>query len=202
MQKRGKDGKFKTATPWWKEPTHKICYFDLETTGFKGDVNWVICWAVLGDQDNKVVTDYSTTEEMLNYRQRDKRIIRNLRDELAKYDTIVTYNGIMFDAKMFRTRLMHWGYKPFKYKEKLHIDLYWKVKSLWNLSRASLANATKFSKIVGKTPLEFDYWTRASYGDMQAMKKLLEHNRQDVLILRDLFWHIEPYCKPFEKKSF
>ena len=201
MQNRNKDGKFGVALPWWRDPNIKICYFDIETTGFKGDNNFIICWAVLGDEDTKPVVDFATPEELGDWRKRDKRIVTTLKDTLSAYDAIVTYNGIMFDAKMFKTRLVYWDRKPFLWKEKLHIDLYWKAKTLFNLSRTSLANVTKLFGIEGKTPLEFEYWSRAAYGDPAAMRKLLVHNRGDVIILRDLFWAMEPYCK-FEKKPF
>lgn len=201
MQTRDKAGKFKPAVPWWRVPGFKLGFFDLETTGFTGNDDYIVCWAVLGETDKKVVTDAITTEEVIKGTL-DKRIIRTLRDELNKYDAIVTYNGIMFDAKMFRTRCLANGIKPFAWKEKLHIDLYWRVRSLMNLSRSSLAVSTKFLGIEGKTPLDFKYWKRAAIGDKSAMKKLLEHNRGDVIILRDLLWALEPYGKPFEKKNF
>ena len=201
MQNRDKNGKFEPAIPWWREPHQSLCFFDIETTGFTGNNDYMICWAVLGENDTKVATDNITTEEVVKG-SLDKRITKSLWHELNKYTAIVTYNGIMFDAKMFRTRCFAHGIRPFiGATEKRHIDLYWRVKTIFNLSRSSLAVATKFLDIPGKTPLDFSYWKRAAIGDKKSMRELLVHNRGDVEILRDLFWKLEPYSK-FPKKVF
>lgn len=198
LQLRNELGQFLPPIKWWKEL--KMCHFDLESTGFYGDQDYIICWAVKEHDKSRVVTDSITQKEVISGAY-DKRIMSSLYKELSKYDIITTYYGSVFDAKMFKTRCMVHGIEPFYVRQKFHIDIFWKVKTLLNLRRCSLKMACKFFGIKGKTELEIEYWKRAGLGDKAAMEKLLLHNRNDVIILNKLFNKIEPYCK-FDKKGF
>jgi uncharacterized protein YprB with RNaseH-like and TPR domain len=206
MQLRSLDGKFVSNQFWYlgtnpdTNKPYRICFFDLESTGFEGNNDYLICSAIKEYKNPKVWTDYITQDDVLSHKF-DKELVANTKAQLEKYDIIVTYNGILFDAKMFRTRMMAHGIKPFDLKQKIHFDLYWKVRTLLNLSRSSLKVATKFFGIEGKTDLDFSVWKLASLGDKKVMKGLLEHNRQDVIILEKLFEELRPYCK-FDKRSF
>lgn len=205
QQKRDRNGRFVPNQFWYEDynpntgQPYKLCFFDLESTGFEGNNDYLICSAIKDWKSDKVWTANISTDDVLSHKF-DKDLVAKTRAELDKYDIIVTYNGILFDNKMFRTRMMAHNIDPFDLKEKIGFDLYWKVRSLLNLSRSSLKVATKFFGIDGKTDLDFSVWKLAALGDKKVMKGLLEHNRQDVIILEKLFEKIRPYCK-FDKRS-
>lgn len=182
---------------WWQDM--RMGFLDIETNDLIADpdVGWMVCWAIK-ERNGKVVTDNLTQEEVLAWKP-DKRITKTLIEEMRKYDVLVTYNGILFDNKYIRTRAFAWKLDFPKWKELLHIDLYWKARTLFRLSHTTLNNVTKLLDIEGKTKLDFYYWKRASLGDPKAMKKLLEHNRADVVILEQAFDELKDYCK-FDKK--
>lgn len=188
----------KPLRQWWEDM--KIGFFDIETNDLVADPNigWMVCWAIKERGNKKVVTDHLTQEEVLAWKP-DKRITKSLIAEMRKYDVLVTYNGILFDNKFVRTRAFNWKLDFPKWKELLHIDLYWKARTLFRLSHTTLKNVTKLLDIEGKTRLDFYYWKRASLGDPKCMKELLIHNREDVIILENAFEQLKDYCK-FDKK--
>jgi uncharacterized protein YprB with RNaseH-like and TPR domain len=126
----------------------------------------------------------------------DKRIVESLLEELNNnIDIAVTYYGTGFDIPFLRSRVLHWGHLFPDYGSKYHFDLYYRVRSLLKLHRNSLAAASAFFGIEGKTPIKIETWNKARYGDKKALKEVLVHNDGDVDILEKLFDRLEDYSK-------
>ncbi len=80
-----------------------------------------------------------------------------------------------------------------------HFDLYYTVRSKLGISRKSLAVATKFLGIVGKTPVTGAAWAKAKYADPEAMEYIKIHNIEDVKILEELHDVLWPHRKWIRK---
>jgi len=190
-----------SSVRWWENDGLRLAFLDIETSELKPNVGYMVSWAIKEMGNSKVITDNITKKDIFNYQTFDKKIVESLLNEMNKYDVFVTYYGQMFDAKFIRSRALVNGFEPPKYKQKLHIDLYWKAVQIMNLSSGSLDSVTKFFGIKGKTKLDIKYWKLASIGHQPSMEKLLIHNRNDVIILEKLFWKLEKYCN-FERQGF
>ena len=197
-------------------------YLDIEVTGgFKANFGHMISWAMyIPDEPQKylvnqtgpvaydlengfgvddpnfegeVLYDWISRRDAINWKRFDKRITKSLLKAIDKVDILVTYWGTGFDVPYMRTRALYWGFPFPKYQEKLHLDLYYNVRSLLKLGRNSLAQATAFFGIEGKSQVDFDVWNRASVGDQEAMEYVIEHNIEDVKILAVLHSKIGGY---------
>ena len=184
---------------WYENPDLKIGFLDIETTGLEADTGYMVCWSIKERGETKVIMDWLKKEEVFNYKF-DRRITTSLVDTMRQFDVLVTYNGILFDCKYIRTRAFYWKIDFPKWKELLHIDLYWKARNLFRLSHTTLNNVTKLLAIDGKTKLDFSYWGLAGLGNPKAMKQMLKHNKADVEILELAFNEIKEYCK-FDKRG-
>ncbi len=177
---------------WWRGKT--IAYLDIETTAFQADIGLMITWSIKYQGDNKIRTGRILKEELFDGRY-DKRIVRELLDELQNVDIVVTYYGKGFDAPFLRSRAMWWGFHFPAFNSMVHWDLYYYCKRLFKLTRRSLDNITRFLSIEGKTHLVALEWAEARYGQKAIMDKIMKHNIEDVKILEMLHEKVEDQVK-------
>ena len=182
---------------WWADK--KIAYLDIETSDLKADFGIVLSWC-LKYKDNKHIYSGVITRKDIESGTFDKRIIKDLLEELENVDVVCTYYGTYFDVPFLRTRSERWRLDFPKYGYIYHWDLYFKAKMLFATHRKSLGVITHFLGIEGKTPLDPEIWFIARYGDAKALREILGHNEQDVIILEKLHKRIEDYTK-WAKKS-
>jgi uncharacterized protein YprB with RNaseH-like and TPR domain len=181
------------SIPWYKEAGLKIGYLDIESDGLKADFATMLSWAIK-EKDGKVYYDTVTKEELFNGTG-DKRLVSTLLSTLSHFKIIVSYYGTGFDLKYIRSKALHYGLPFPEYGDIFHFDLYYSVKNKLCLSRSSLANATEYLGIEGKTPLKHSVWVKAKYGDPEALALVLEHNIADVKITEELHNKLEPFSK-------
>ena len=170
---------------WWHNKT--IAYLDIEATNL--DANWglMLSWCLKYRDDKKVRRGIITKKELFNGTF-DKRITKELLEELENVDIVVTFYGTRFDIKFVRTRATYWGMEPEfpAYGELYHWDLYFKVRSKYKLSSNRLGVVCDFFGIKGKTKLDPEVLIKARFGDKAALKNILIHNIRDVEILEKL----------------
>ena len=182
---------------WWENK--RIAYLDIETSDLKADFGIVLTWCLKFQKDKNIYSAIITKEDIED-RTFDKRIIKSLLEALENVDIVVTYYGTDFDIPFLRTRAEKWRLDFPKYGYIAHWDLYYKVKKLFKTHRKSLGVVTNFLGISGKTFIDGDIWFVAQYGDEKALKYILEHNKQDVIILEKLHERIKEYSK-WERRS-
>lgn len=183
----------KTGMPWYKYPGYKIGYLDIEVDNLKANFGTMLSWAIK-EREGNVTYDAITKDELFEGTV-DERIVKSLIDELKKYRIIVTYYGTGMDIPYIRTKALFYGIDFPGYGELYHWDLYYTVRNKLQLSRNSLAVATEYLGIVGKTPLKAEIWNRAKYGDPEAIDNVVEHNIGDVEILEELHNRLAPFRK-------
>lgn len=178
---------------WWEGK--KIAYFDIETAvSLHADRGFMLSWCLKNENDKVVKYDIIRKEELFNL-EFDKRIVKSAIQEIENNDIIVTYYGKGFDAPYLRTRAIYWDLPFPEYGTVMHWDLYYQVKRLLKVSRRSLDNVTNLFGISGKTHIDWFVWLNAQYGDKKALKSVLEHNKQDVIILEKLHKRLGGFAK-------
>lgn len=179
---------------WWHNK--RIGYFDIEANELKANWGLMLSWCIKDRDTDKIYSSIITKEELFN-KDYDVRVTKELLEIMPEFDILVTYYGTGFDIPFVRTRATYWnqkldlGVKFPKYGSIYHWDLYYKVRQKYQLHNNRLGTATQFFGIEGKTHLDPEKMIDARYGDPEALKWLLHHNVEDVIILQrlhDLLW--------------
>lgn len=101
------------------EGADKLCFFDLEATGLRGDYNSILVGSIKAFQSDPVTFKIKQPGN-------DQKLVRDIKNELEKYTVICGYYSKGFDVPMLNTRLLKWRQDPLK--RLLHIDMYYSLK--------------------------------------------------------------------------
>lgn len=170
---------------WYQSPDYRIGYFDIETTAdFNADWGTVLTWCIK-EKDGEIFSSVITREELLN-KTYDKRVVEEFVSKLREFNIIIGYYSTNFDMPFMRTKALHYGLEFPGYGDLYHWDLFYTVKAKLKLSRRSLDNVCDYLNIEGKTPISKEIWMNARYGDEDALRYVLDHNKGDVIITEKL----------------
>lgn len=174
----------------------RIAMWDIETTNLNALMGRVLCGAIypLATEkgiDGKVKVfrcDRAPfkTDDVLD----DSKLCIAMRDELEKYNMVVTWNGKLFDAPFLNARLALVGERP--YQPQLHLDIMWYAAgSSLRIGSKKLVNVQKFFNVENaKTEIKWADWQRAAGGDKKAMNEVVTHCEQDVKVLGEVYWKL------------
>ena len=176
----------------------RIGYFDIESSGLKANFDYALSWCIKTRGKDEYKTGVISVLDIQNYTL-DKRIIKELVEQLKKYDIIVTYYGTGFDFPFIRTRAMMNKIEFLPFGSLQHKDLYYAVKFKMKLHRNSLDSACAALGIKGKNHIKGNYWMKAKLGDPVALAYVLDHNKKDCAILEQLHKRLENYVKDSTK---
>jgi uncharacterized protein YprB with RNaseH-like and TPR domain len=117
------------------EKTKKIAFVDIEATGLRGDYNSVLV---------VVVKPYGGKAKVFKVKQagNDKKVVREVKEELEKYEAWVTFYGKGYDIPMLNTRLLRWRINPIE--KRPHVDLYYTLKYNTLMSRRGQGAVLRF----------------------------------------------------------
>jgi DNA polymerase elongation subunit (family B) len=171
-----------------------IAFFDIETTDLKAFMGRILGASIadcFGNITHRTYKDFGG-KTILD----DSGIAGWLKDELEKYDILVSWNGKLFDSPFINARLMRGLQLPVRSDMK-HLDLMYYAKGQFmRIGSAKLDNVAKFLKVDNqKTPISWDAWALAATGDDAALADVMEHCDADVLVLGDVFERLKPLVK-------
>jgi hypothetical protein len=185
----------------------KVLYLDIETAPlrsftwrlWKQDIptgaiisDWfMLSWAAKWQGADGVMSQSLKRNEV--FEEDDHRIVETLWHLLDKADIVCTHNGERFDIPKIRSRFLVNGLPPTS--NYLQIDTLKIVKKEFGFSSNKLDYIAKVLGIEGKLPTGLELWIRCMKGDSTALKQLEEYNRQDVLVLENVYMKLRPYMK-------
>lgn len=169
---------------------NKVAFFDIETTGFNKDEDYIILISLgyFNEKNNFTIKQYfseSISEE--------SKVLLDFSKDLLGFNTWCSYNGIAFDAP-FIERRMKVNQIPFKEPQN-HIDLYRMIRPYYKqlgLERCNLKTIEKHigisreDKIDGGESVEL-FWQYIKYKDNKVKDKIMLHNYEDVLNLPKIY---------------
>lgn len=170
----------------------RLSAFDIETSNLKANFGWMISWAM--ECDGKIIGDRILRSEFLDGTL-DLRIMKSFLDALKNTDVLIDYYGTNFDLPFLRTRAEILGLDFPAYGQKKHHDLYFSVRSKFQLSNNRLGTACEALGLAQKTHEPAWVWNAARIGNQEAIDKLYKYNINDVAITRQLFDRIRKYVK-------
>jgi uncharacterized protein YprB with RNaseH-like and TPR domain len=118
--------------------------------------------------------------------QTDKRLTREILDELNNYDIILTWYGKRYDIPFMKTRALKHGLEFIDPRIK-HIDLYDTAKHKLRMHSNRLEAVADFLGIHGKTKISPDAWNLSVRDNTEAMKEVVYHNVKDVEVLEFVY---------------
>ena len=187
----------------------RIASFDIETTDLRANMGTLLCasfheivppgyYGNHHDTPNKPYT-FVVESTFVGDPNPDKALAIALRDEIEKYNAIVTWNGKMFDIPFLNARLLFHRERPVR--PQFHIDaMYYAGSSSNRIGSRRLASVQQFLQLPDeKTSLDWDVWKAATRGDKKALKYIVKHCEIDVKVLSDAYWRLLPYIANIHK---
>lgn len=179
----------------------KLLYLDTETTGLSRGAGTVAFMVGIGRLENDglhvrqyYLTDYDQEEYML----------RQLVEDIAACDTIVTYNGKSYDLPLLQNRLIMNRINP-SVLSVPHVDLLHVARRVYKrrLQKCTLGDVEE--RILGIHRKEDlpgaevpERWFRfMKTGDRSLLDDILTHNEQDIATLAHLLYDLgKAYTQP------
>lgn len=155
----------------------------------------IICfaWKFLGDKEVKtasVVDYYGYQKNFLVTKNR--KLIDKLHNVMSSADIIVAQNGDNFDVKMANAEFIQYGLTPtppYKTVDTLKIA---RSKFKFNSNRLDDIGARLQLGRKVKTG-GFDLWLGCLRGEKASWDKMLEYNKQDVVLLEQIYLKLRPW---------
>ena len=183
----------------------KILIFDIETLPmvnytwgrFKQDValsqtikeSCMLCWAAKWLYEETMMSDVLTPDEVAS--RDDYRICLSLHKLIDEANAIVAYNGKKFDVPFINTRFLCNEMVPCK-PVKL-IDPYIDVKHNFKFSSNKMDEVATMLGLENKISTDFELWRKCDEGNRDALKQMVEYNRQDVVVLEQIYDEMLPW---------
>lgn len=171
----------------------KIAIVDIETSSLNADFGVVLCCGIKQYEKRGVKMFRADAYPTWNHhRSDDKRIVKDIIEELDSYDIIIAHNGQYFDKAFLNAKCVKYGIFP-RLRFKKFIDPVLVARRHMKVGRRSLAALSGFLDVdLEKSPLKVQYWVRASHdGDRTAMQYICMHCEMDVKVLESVYTKVK-----------
>lgn len=176
--------------------------YDLETSPNLGYVwgrwqqdviafeqEWMIlscAWKWLGDKSVHVVTMEKAADDL--------PVVEKLRELLDTADIVVAHNGLGFDDKKARARMLFHGLEPPSPFRSVDTLVLAKRSFAFTSNRLDdLCQVLGIGRKLGSGG--FDTWRGCLQGDPDAWRRLVNYNKHDVAILEKLYLRLLPWAE-------
>ena len=171
-----------------------MVFFDLETTGLAGGTGTYPFLLAFGFFENNNI---KLIQYFLPDYGREMSAFLDLRNQFQEKSILVSYNGKSFDYPLLKNRFVLNRFEdPFSTFS--HLDLLHFVRRLWKkkLDNCSLANVEKeifrFQRLndIEGSLIPYAYFEFLRDNNIDTMKRVIQHNIQDIISLVRLIYHI------------
>ncbi len=180
-----------------------VLFFDTETTGLSGGAGTVAFQLGMGYftsagfvVEQLLMRDYPYEAEMLS----------TLAARMKRFKVLCTFNGRTFDVPLIKSRFIM-NRMSDEMIPPVHADVLYPARRLWKLRLKQCTLSNLENKLLGVerdddlpgAEVPQTYFNYLKNGDFAPLEKVLEHNRQDIVSLAQLFYFLcEQVDKPEE----
>jgi len=175
-------------------------FLDTETTGLSGGVGTVAFQIGLGyfEEGRFVVEQFL----MRDYHE-EPAMLRELVSRLARFEVLVSFNGRAFDVPLLKSRLVL-GRLDAGRLSMPHADLLYPSRRLWKLRlgncrlchlEEALLGVSREDDLPGALVPQ-TYFQYLKDRNFDPIRRILDHNRQDVVSLAQLFFFL---CRAYDR---
>jgi uncharacterized protein YprB with RNaseH-like and TPR domain len=185
----------------------KLLFLDIETAPLKAytwglwkqDIystalisDWfMLSWSAKWLDDDAVMSQSLNQNEVLE--ENDKRIVETLWFLINQADIVCAHNGKRFDIPRIRSRFLVNGLPPTR--PYLQIDTLEVAKREFGFSSNRLDALAQILGLDRKLETGMALWVKCMQGDEEALKEMESYNRQDVIVLQEVYIKFRPFVK-------
>ena len=181
--------------PFPRDYRHEdVLFLDTETTGLSGGAGTVAFQIGIGYfEKNRFVTEQYL---MKSYAQ-ESLMLEDLSRKLRRFRVLCTFNGKSFDVPLLQSRFTMQRIDP-GCLPALHADVLYPARRLWKLRlkrctlsalEEDLLNVHRVDDLPG-AEVPQTYFRFLEDGNFEPLERILEHNRQDIVSLAQLYFLI------------
>ncbi len=161
------------------ESSRTLAVFDLEATGLRGDYNSVLCVSIKAYRGEPRTFSVTRAGD-------DKKVVKEAKDYLSKFDCVVGYYSKGFDMPMINTRLLKHGLSPVPKIH--HIDMYFTLRYNLLTARKSQGHLLDWLDTPEKKmSVSAEEWNRVLSHPKKAMPIMIKRCESDVAGLESLY---------------
>ena len=185
----------------------KILIFDIETAPMQAFVwkrwkenisleqtiseSFMLCWSAKWLYEEETFGDCLNSKEAIQ--ENDFRIVKSLYDLINKADILVAYNGKNFDIPYMNQRFLVYNLPP--YRPVGVVDPYETAKTVFKFSSNKMDNIATQLGLQNKLKTDFSLWKGCMSGDTASLNAMLKYNKQDVVVLEEIYTKMLPWLK-------
>lgn len=171
-----------------------VLFLDTETTGLSGGVGTVAFQIGLGYFTR---VGFVVEQFLMHDYPQEPEMLRQLAARMKRFSIICTFNGKSFDVPLLRSRLVMNRMKD-DCIPTVHADVLYPARRLWKLRLRQCTLGRLENQLLGVEREDdlpgamvpqayFQYLKDRQFGPME---KVLEHNRQDIVSLAQLYFEL------------
>lgn len=154
---------------------------------------YIICASWMWEGDSKIHS-VSVLDDPKRYAKDphdDYHVIKTLHEVLSQANVVVHHNGDSFDLRYAKTRMLAHKLPPLP--PMVTVDTYKTAKSQFMLNSNKLDYIGALLGLGQKLKTSPGLWIRVLNGDAKAVREMVTYNKQDVLLLKDVFYALAPH---------
>jgi predicted RNA-binding Zn-ribbon protein involved in translation (DUF1610 family) len=163
---------------------------------------YIVCaaWKWLGESKVHTVATTDNPELFAKDPHNDLHVVQTLQDVLSEADVIVHHNGDTYDIKFFRGRSLYHQFPPIPPFKSVDTKKIAKQHFMFNSNRLDYLG--QFLGVGRKADTRTGLWLDVLKGSKKAIKEMVTYNKQDVLLLEDIFLKLMPYVTNINQHLF
>ena len=170
----------------------RVLLFDVEATNLAANFGYLLCiaWKWSGAQKlyHMSIADTATfAKDPTN----DRELVQEFRKVVEDADIIVGHYSSRFDYPFLQARALYHSLLPFP-TDVRHVDTWRISRNTLKLNSNRLASLAAHLGVEEKTALSGPIWIKAMSGHKPSIKYVVEHCRQDVVVLEQVYEKIKP----------
>lgn len=159
---------------------------------------FMLTWSAKWYGKKKVYGSKLTPDEVLN--EDDSRICAELHEMLSEADAVLTHNGDKFDIPVVNSRFVLNGMTPPAPSKS--IDTLKIAKKHFRFTSNRLDYLGEILGVGRKIDTGgFSLWERCMRGERKALSDMLKYNKQDVVLLEEVYDKLRPYSSTHPSHS-
>lgn len=171
-----------------------VLFLDTETTGLSGGVGTVAFQIGLGYFTR---VGFVVEQFLMHDYPQESEMLRQLSARMKRFSILCTFNGKSFDVPLLRSRMVMNRMKDDSIPA-IHADVLYPARRLWKLRLRQCTLGHLENQLLGVERVDdlpgamvpqayFQYLKDRNFGPME---KVLEHNRQDIVSLAQLYFEL------------
>lgn len=149
--------------------------------------SYVLCWAAKWLGEEEILFDSV-------YQSKPRNMLKEIHSLISEADAVVHYNGTKFDMPTLNKEFLLVNMSPpAPYKQ---IDLLRTMRSQFRFPSNKLDYVAQRLGLGSKTEHEgHELWVKCMNGDKEAWKTMEKYNKQDVVLLEQVYNRVLPWIK-------